>query len=296
MTSPASRRGMILALCATLFYGQVPVLAKFAFLHGVDGIAVVLARTGFIALALGAFAWRARSQLAGLWQIKAWLLLQALATLLVSTGLILSVQFIPASLAVIIFFAAPLIVLFAAPLIEGETPGAARIAAGLLGFAGLALALGPSLHSLDPRGLGLAAAAAFGYALQFFSGRKLAATTQPLLLAWAVHGLVLPVVTAFFFAAPKAAATAIDVTGLVAMLAVCAVYVLGYTLHMASLAQTQASRVVMFFNFEPVVTMTTAAALLGERLSNNQYAGFSGVIIALFLGSRASKTATALSA
>lgn len=283
MKSQSTLRGMGLALCATLFYGQVPVLARLAFLHGVDGIAVVLARTAFIACVLAPMAFAARGDLAVLRARPGALALQGLATLAVSTGIILSVQFIPASLAVMIFFSAPLIVLLAAPVVEGTRLTPARLAIGALGFSGLAIALGPSFQSLDPRGLGLAAMAACGYALQFFSGRRLAEGLRPLPLAWAVHAVILPPVLLFYGLMGKAAQTPLDATGLAGLFAVCAVYVLGYSLHMASLRQADASKVVMFFNFEPVVTMATATLLLGEQLTAAQVTGFAIVLSALLL-------------
>ncbi|MBK6298918.1 MAG: DMT family transporter [Sphingomonadales bacterium] len=112
---------------------------------------------------------------------------QSLATLFVSIGYLASVQFIKVGLAVIIFYFFPVLIMICAPLVEGRNPGLLRILIAVIAFAGLAVAIGPDLESLDIRGILLAAAATCGAALQFFSGRSISRyMTQPCSAVWCI--------------------------------------------------------------------------------------------------------------
>ncbi len=198
-------------------------------------------------------------------------------------------QFIPVGLAVIIFFSFPLIILLASPLIEGRRPGLPRIAISLFAFAGLAVAVGPSFEGLDVRGLVLAAAAAAGAVLQFFSGRAISRHLTPTVFGSLVHLAIWPATLLVALAVsegtlqilPGGMATAPGY-GFLAGLA--GLYAAAYLVQMLSLRFAPASTVAPFFNLEPVVTTGGAALLLGERLAINQYAG-GGMVLAALLAS-----------
>jgi drug/metabolite transporter (DMT)-like permease len=220
---------------------------------------------------------------------------QAVATFLVSSAYLASVQFIPVGLTVIIFFLFPVLIMLLAPVVEGRSPGLARIAVALVAFCGLAVAIGPSFEDLDIRGILLAAVAAAGATLQFFSGRSISRYMPPATFGSLVHLVILPPILLIALIAgsgslrilPGGSATTL---GLVFMSGVAMVYVIAYMVHMLSLRFAAASTVAPFFNLEPVVTTAFAATVLGERLQLNQYAGGGLVLVALiasaFLGKR----------
>lgn len=186
------RVGIGLALLASLFYGNVPILARQAFVNGIPALESVLARTIMISLLLGLLALMRGESLKLPSEGRKAFLLQTLATLIVSSCYLASVQFIPVAISVIIFFAAPIIVLLLSPMIEGHAPGWPRLLVGLVGFFGLYLAIGPNFATLNPIGLALASIAALGYALQFFSGRMLGQYLQPAAFGSLVHLAIFP--------------------------------------------------------------------------------------------------------
>ena len=285
------RNGIALALLASLFYGNVPILARQAFVHGIPALESVLARTIFISIVLGVLALLRRETLSLPKEGRKAFLLQALATLIVSSCYLASVQFIPVAISVIIFFAAPLIVLLLSPMIEGHAPGWPRLLVGLLGFIGLYLAIGPNSATLNPIGLSLAAIAAFGYALQFFSGRMLSQYLQPAAFGSLVHIAIFPIVVIIVMVVGQGHLVLVqrDTFGSSAFIftaCVCLAYAFGYLFHMSSLAAAPASVVAPFFNLEPIITLTISVLILGEHLTTSQYAGAFTVLAALVLASR----------
>jgi drug/metabolite transporter (DMT)-like permease len=278
--------GIIMALAATLFYGQVPVLARFAYLDGIPAIETILTRTLVVALVFAGIAKARRIPLRLAQGAMPAFGLQVLATIMVSVCYLISLQFIPVSLAVIIFFTFPVIVLLAAPLAEGHAPSAARIGVAALAFAGLAIAIGPDFSSLDLTGMVLASISAFGCALQFFSGRQLARYMHPVAVSSLVHAAALPAVLALAWWLSGGEfkvlnSTTASAAGVAALIGVSVAYVGGYFLHMSSLTAAPASTVVPFFNFEPVMSTVMAGLVLGERLAANQYLGGGIVLVAL---------------
>ena len=221
---------------------------------------------------------------------------QALATATISICYGASVQFIPVGLAVIIFFTCPLIILVLAPIIEGASVGICRLITALIGFVGLAIALGLSLEGLDWRGLTLAAMAAAGYAMQFFSGRSLSKHLQPTSIACLAHLLVWPIALATVLWQGDGAMRLVDGAGVAFVgyffvLALAGCYIAAYLLQMLCLRNAPASTVAPIFNIEPIVTTAAAAIALGERLTIHQYVGggivFAAVLAASRLGRRA---------
>ena len=279
--------GICFALAAASFYGCVPNFARAAFANGVPAIETVFLRTCVIALVLAVVA-VAQGESLKIPQ-AAWksFMAQALATFVVSASYLASVQFIPVGLAVIIFFAFPVIVVLASPIIEGHTPSLARIGIALLAFIGLGIAVGPGFETLDIRGVLLAAAAALGCALQFFSGRELGKHLSPAVFGSLVHFAILPLVLVVVLYAGggqlKIITGASTQAGLWFAAAVCLVYVGGYFFHMSSLKAAPASVVAPYFNWEPIVTTVISGLLLGETLKPNQYGGGALVLAALVL-------------
>ncbi|WP_373502500.1 DMT family transporter [Aestuariivirga sp.] len=281
--------GIACALGAAALYGLVPNFTRGAFVNGVPSMESTLFRTYVIAIIFAMVAVVQGKRFAiprAAWPSFAG---QSLATIFVSIGYLVSVQFIPVGLAVIIFYLFPVLVMLAAPLVEGRNPGLPRILISIVAFAGLAIVIGPSFDSLDIRGILLAALAAIGAALQFFSGRAISRYLTPSVFGSLVHIAILPPMLAIALYTgggtiqifPGGTATS---AGLAFMAGLGAVYVFGYMGQMLSLRFAPASTVAPFYNLEPVVTTGIAAAFLGERLQANQYAG-GGLVLAALVAS-----------
>lgn len=280
--------GILLALAAATGYGFIPPLARVAFENGVPTWESALCRAVLIIVTFLAAASMLRMPLKVPRDCWPALTVLSASTLFVSLGYLASVEFIPVGLAVIIFYTFPVIVLLAAPVLEGRPLGAYRLAVACLAFGGLAIAIGPSLDSLDIRGILFAVLAAFSAAGQLFSGRTLSARMPPIAFGLIAHLLLLPFMVAATLwwsggTLRLLSGDTVNATGYGAALALSVFFIITYFVHMKSLTFAPASTVAPFFNAEPVITMIIATLILGERLSLNQYVGGAVVLVALVL-------------
>lgn len=286
---PAHLTGILLALCAAVVYGAVPNYARLAFLNGVPALETVFYRTSAVAMILGLVA-ATRGESFRLTRAS-WpsFVFQSMATLMVSACYLASVQFLPVTLSVIIFYLFPVLIVLAAPLAEGRFPGWPRLAVALLGFAGLVVAIGPAFESVSALGLVLAFLGAVGCMLQFFSGRMLSQHLSPAVFGSMVHLAIWPVMLALALSFGGGTLTLIDgrsALGPSAGLAVgvvCIAYLGGYFFHMSSVRAAPSSVVAPYFNLEPIVSTALAVFVLGEAMTVNQWAGGAMVFAALVI-------------
>jgi drug/metabolite transporter (DMT)-like permease len=284
------RLGITLALVAALIYGAVPNFARLAFLNGIPALETVLYRTFSVAVVLAIVA-VLRSESFRMAR-EAWpaFLFQCLATLLVSSCYLASIQFLPVTLSVIIFYLFPVMVLLASPLLEGRSPGLLRIAVSLVAFAGLWIAVGPAFDQVRPIGLVLAFLGAVGCAVQFFSGRMLSQHLEPAAFGSLVHVAIFPIILALalWFGDGQFKLAGAAQLGPYAGLAVagaCIAYVGGYFFHMSAVKAAPSSVVAPYFNLEPIVSTGIAVLLLKEHMTQSQWIGGGLVFAALVLTS-----------
>jgi drug/metabolite transporter (DMT)-like permease len=281
---------IVLALLAAVSYAGVPNFARLAFLNGVPALETVFYRTTALAIILGVFAGLRRESFALPRAAVIPFLLQCLATLLVSACYLASLQYLPVTLSVVIFYTFPVIVLVAAPIIEGHVPHWSRFAVAGLGFLGLYIAIGPAFEHINALGVALAALGSLGCALQFFSGRLLAQHLQPAAFGSLVHIAILPFILALalYFGGGSLALVSSAGVGPYAMGAVvlvCLCYLGGYFCHMSSVKAAPASIVAPFFNLEPVLSTTIAVLLLKETMTQAQWTGGAIVLASLLIAS-----------
>ena len=281
--------GIAFALGAAGLYGLVPNFVRGAISNGIPAIESTLFRTFMIAIVFAIIAVAQGERLTIPKKALPSFIGQSVATLFVSVAYLGSVQFIPVGLAVIIFYLFPVMIMVLAPVVEGRNPGLLRILIALVAFGGLAIAVGPSFDSLDIRGILLAAVGSAGATLQFFSGRAISNYMTPAAFGSLVHMVILPPVLAIAIYAGSGTLQFLpggpaSTAGLFFMSGVAVVYIIAYMGQMLSLRFAPASTVAPFYNLEPVVATATAAAILGERLQTNQYAG-GGLVLAALVAS-----------
>ncbi len=280
--SPAS--GLILAAVASSSFGIVITLARVAYDGGASVGAAVeirylvsIAVMAAILLARGRGLGPPRAIYGGLFRV-------AFSNLGVAVGYMTSILFIPVSFATLVFYTYPLMVVAVAPLLHGQRLGGRQYAAFGLAFAGLALALGPSLEGLDWLGVALALLAAVSAATVFMISPKVVGayhavgvTLYSNLIGASMILLLLPILGGFVL--PETTIGWLSMGGL-SVFYVGAMLSMYVALHAAGAVPTS-----MIFNLEPLVAIVAAAILLGERLLPLQMAGVALVIGALMLAS-----------
>jgi drug/metabolite transporter (DMT)-like permease len=196
----------------------------------------------------------------------------AMLMLMMSAGYLFSVAYIPVSLAAMIFYTFPLMVGVLAAATGREPVTTIKIVALLGAFAGLALALGPSFASLDPRGVALALTAAVGVALTTLFGARAMAGYDGLTFNFWTNAWMLVFASAFV-AVAGGLAWPDSVAGGGAAILGTLLYVGAFIAWFAALRLIAPTYGAVMLNVEPVVSVAAATLLLGEQLGPMQVAG-----------------------
>ena len=259
--------------------GLITTAARVGYDAGGTPFAQVLSRSLLFTAVIGGFLLARRSTLrlgqAG-WRAVGWL---TVTLSVMSLGYLGSVSLIPVSLAVLIVYTAPLLVGVLGMVAGRGRPAAPDIAAVLVAFTGVALAVGVEIDHLDWRGLALAGCAALGFALTIAFSGVAARDNDPLAMnVWTNLGIAIVTLAI----APVLGSVALPDTtrGMGGLLVACACYIAGLALWFFAQQRASPLRIALASNVEPVVTLAVAAAFLGERLAPVQAAG-----AALVLGS-----------
>ena len=162
-----------------------------------------------------------------------------------------------------------------------------------LAASGLILALGPGAGRAAGIGVALALGSACAYSAYIIALRRFVRDIPPI----AAAAVILPSACVVFGLYGVLTGTLDLALSPRAYLAIGGIAVISTvfasTMFFAGLALVGASRAAILSTFEPVVTLTLGAALLGERLTATQWAGGACIVGAVFLLYRTSAAATA---
>lgn len=188
-----------------------------------------------------------------------------------------AIWFIPVGLAILIMYTYPIVVTLAASALARQAPSARLLAAVVVAFSGLALALHTPLDQLDWRGIALGALAALGMTLLvMISERTMQAQSRMnvmihtnlsaclVMLAIALSGLPLQW--------PH------DLTGMLALVGSTTLYVFATFLLFIAVSMIGPVRFSVIDNTAPVWAILFGFVLLGESLGQLQYLGAALVV------------------
>jgi drug/metabolite transporter (DMT)-like permease len=292
--SPAQLQGALLVAASAAAFGALPIFARLAYGAGVDLYGVLVPRFAIGATVLALIA---------LWRGARWprgrTLLAVLAMGAVGyTGqsflYFSALKHADASLVALLLYSFPFIVAVLAALFLGERLDAARVAALLLASAGLAMTIGGGTGT--PPGIALALGAALVYAVYIVVGTRVLRDVDPLAAASlicagaAASYAVLAGVAALSGDGPRLPATAAGWLPVVSLALVSTA--LAIAAFFAGLRRLGATLTSVISTLEPVVSVTAAAVVLGERVSPLQALGGAIVIgTAAWLALRRAKAA-----
>lgn len=268
---------------AAISFGGITTLARLAYDGGTTPATVIDLRFLAAAMVMAAVI---------LWQRKRsfriprrdWpaILAMSLGVLGLTAGYLTSITYIPVSLAALIFYTYPLMVAALSPVIEKKSLGLLGGLGFLAAFAGLALALGPTLSDLDWRGVALALFAAVSITTLFAISNRIVVKYDVFTVTFHVNLVCAVIVTGFMvifggFTLPTGTVAVISLSGATAF------YVLAVTAQFFAIRYSGPARTAMLLNLEPLISIGGAILLLGERLSLVQILGVVLVLIALGL-------------
>jgi len=165
--------GTLCAIGAGIFFGFIGPVTKIAYNLGVGiGLAIIL-RYLIATILISPFIISNKPTFA-MYKKQIWMLmLLTSGSILLTTGLLISVKYIDVSLAILIFSTYPIIILFVSILIDKEKIDLKIKLVFLITFSGLFLVLGPSLESLNIFGVSSAIIASVGASIIILTNQKL---------------------------------------------------------------------------------------------------------------------------
>lgn len=273
--------GLALLIAALLGYSLCVILARTVYDHGGNALAALISRMGLFAIGVYIY-FRVTGQSPYLAPGERYASL--------GLGLIIAVQsfayysafeFIPVSLAALIFYTYPTVVAVAVRLISRTPLTPLMLGALVAAFFGIALVLEVSLATLDAEGIVRAFIASVGMATTTIVSSRILrrADARRMALHTAASAAGVYVLAA---ALTGTAALPADAVGWAALLALPLFYVVAALGWYSTMPILGAMRVAFISNTEPIFTVFLATTLLGEVLSVQQMAGAALVIGAIF--------------
>lgn len=293
--APAARlRRIALPAVAATAYSLNTVFARLALAGGADVATINAARFLFIVVLLFGLSHGSRGAPSLSRKKRGSALLLGLPFSLTSLGYLASLRYIPVSIAVLVLYTYPILVGLLAGASGGEGVSPRRLAALLLAFLGLALAMNVDIAALpDWRGVALAFMAAAAMSVFVIgSARLLNGEARPEVNFHLMLGATVPVLALLPLGGgphwPVAAA------GWWSLASVLVTFSLAQLALLAAIGRAGAVLTAAVMNLEPVVTIALAVLLVGERLSLSMSLGAALVALAIFLADEPRKAAVLL--
>ena len=273
--------GSICAVGAGIFFGFIGPVTKVAYNLGVGlGLAIILRYliaslliTPFIIISKPSFA---------MYKKQIWLLLILTSgSILLTTGLLVSVKYIDASLAILIFCTYPIIVLFASMLIDKEKIDLKIKLVFLLTFAGLFLVLGPSFESLNPIGVISAIIASIGASTIILINQKLSNRNINPIHINAFTNIFNSLFFLIFISLFFEINININLSAWIMILISASCYAIAFFLQLLAIPKIGQSKTALLLYTEPIVAVLASIILLKEVLNSYQSLGAIIVISSL---------------
>ncbi len=275
----ALRIGTGLALLSAALYGANVPAARMASQAGMPGADLIAWRAVWFLPLLALLAFFARERLRLLPGEAGPTLRLALSASLTAIFYLSSVDHLPVPMAVVLFYMFPLFVILLASRIEGRRISRVQMGVFAVAFAGLVIAVGPSLAGLSTTGVTLALGAALASAVMFVTAGRV--PNAPLRNAFWTQSVMGPL--AFLFAwiqggpvNPNVAANAP-----IAVALAMGAYAVAYLFQLMAAQKISADRAGLLFLFEPVTAIAVAGLFLGEVLTPMQAIGVALILVAL---------------
>lgn len=273
--------GRAIALCAAIFYGFNTTLSRLAYDTGTTPVSLTLFRFLMSAavMVMLVLILRKSWKLAVTPKLFAVCVVGMFAT---SIGHLGAVNYIPVSLAAIIFYTFPLLVVAYKRIAQREPVTRNELLAFVLAFIGIGIALGPDFHKYDPAGIALAFTGAIGATVFILSYERFPPQTDSyvgatwiMLTSILLALLLLPL--GFDLVPPR------ESVGWVYLVLIAMASVTSFIMSLQAISRIGGAIFALLLNFEPVVILLLAWIVIGESLSPERISGMALIVFALFL-------------
>ena len=273
--------GTLCAVGAGIFFGFIGPVTKIAYNLGVGiGLAIVL-RYIIATIIIIPFVILNKPKYSNYRNQISLLMILTIGSILLTTGLLISVKYIDASLAILIFCTYPMIVLFTSMLIDKEKIDFKIKLVFIITFIGLFLVLGPSFESLNLIGVFSAIIASIGASTIILTNQKLSNRNINPIHINAFTNLFnsiffITIISIFFEININ---ITLDAWILILISAFC--YAIAFFLQLFAIPRIGQSKTALLLYTEPIVAVLASIILLNEILNLYQFAGAVIVISSL---------------
>lgn len=289
--NPNDALGMTFAITSSLGMGLAMVLARYAYEGGANGLAVGTARSILFVPAVFAFCVLTRRNLRV--PVADWLQCAGLGFFMAMGfyGHVGSIEYISVGLAAILFFTFPPIVGVLNAIVAKEPPGPAKTLALLVAFGGLALMLGVSFESADPRGIALALGAGLCIAWNTFWTARRVPHIDGAVAVFHMGVVAFFVLVSIAVLSGKAQLPDTNV-GWVGLVSVAVLQTLSLPVFYLALPRIGSVKASMLGNVQPLFSIALAFLLFGELMTPAQFAGGAMVLAGIWLMQRSDSRPT----
>lgn len=292
--APGARTDIGIAQVATsvLAFAALPILVKLGLRQDLGIWQLLLLRCTLGGLGLMALVWLIRGGYAVRRAMTPKPILVGLLFCATSAFFFGSLQYVSASLAVLLLFIHPALVAFAKHILSDEAPDWRTLTALISSLAGSAL-LVTSFHVRTAVGLAVCIAVPLSYAAFLVVAERTGSDLGPLATSATTLIVGIPVMTmaSFVFAGSVSLPATRD--GWLIALGITACPMIGIPALVGALRRLGATRTAIVGTAEPLVTLVLAAVLLSERLSFREALGGALILCAGFGAIASAKTASA---
>ncbi|MDC0226638.1 DMT family transporter [Alphaproteobacteria bacterium] len=273
--------GTLCAIGAGIFFGFIGPVTKVAYNLGVGlGLAILL-RYLIATILISPFLFKNKPTFS-VYKNQIWLLMILTSgSILLTTGLLISVKYIDASLAILIFCTYPIIVLFTSMLIDKEQIDLKIKLVFLITFLGLFLVLGPSFDSLNTIGVISAIIASIGASTIILTNQKLSnRNINPIHInafTNLFNSIFFIIVISVFFEIK----INISLNAWIMILTSALCYAVAFFLQLLAIPRIGQSKTALLLYTEPIVAVLASMVLLKEILNLYQFLGAIIVISSL---------------
>lgn len=286
--------GLLAALISASCFSFTVVFARMASFAGVGGATIVFYRVLILLALVSAFAALMRQSLKTAPEERPALVVLGVTTALQGLTYLMSVAFIPAAVAVVVFYTFPILIVLVSPLVERTKLTPPLILIAVIATTGVVLVVGPAWETLDWRGLLLSFGASIATVAQFFAAARCRKTSATAKIFW-VNVLVLPSAALIGVLVGQFAPPSIIAAAPLAIVLSIVCYITGFIMQIVALARIAAVAAGIVYCIEPVLATLFSSLILGEILGPLQLLGgalvLGAVIANVLLEQRAQRQA-----
>lgn len=280
-------KGFFSAIIAASFFGLIPTFAKVAYSEGANPELAIILRYFLATIVIIIPLIFLKIEIKLIKKNILLFLLISIGSMGLTSGLLISVIYIPVSLVALIFYTYPLFVMGYAHFFRNRLTKI-QIIIFFIAFIGLSIALGPSFKNLNLIGIIFAFLASLGAATILITNESLSKKFSAIIINAFVNITCLIVLGIIIILKLNVSYPVTEI-GWFYILCASLFYTIAFLAQLVAVKNIGSTKTSLLLYLEPLVAIISAIILLNEILSLSQIIGTIIVFFSLFLSSKTMK-------